>query len=391
MTSSCYLSFDLIANLGTMRALSFMRILDRYICRQVLATTIFGVIVLSFVLVMGNLFREIRPLLESGSPLPIVLEFVLQVLPFSLMFTLPWGFLTAVLLVFGRLSADNEFTAMRMSGLSLGRISAPVFVLAAIFCGLSYWINIDVAPQAKGAISELLRKAASHDPQSLLKSGQSITKFNGQQLLIDEREEDKEIVGMHLYQKASGNPDSSEYRGPVVIHAEKVDVSFDQDTKVLLLNMRNVFMEEDGKDEKRQTVMMERMPYSINVSKMSEPKRKANRFTNEQLDRELANPDLDPRERSQFSTEKTRRITFSLACLVFAFIGVPLAIQTRRKDTSSGFAIGIAIAALYFVALIFADLSRKNEGLLPHILLWMPNVIGVIVGIYFFRRTRLKS
>lgn len=57
-----------------------MRILDRYIGRQVLTTTLFGVVVLSFILVLGNLFKEIRPLLvESGAPLSIVIEFVLQV------------------------------------------------------------------------------------------------------------------------------------------------------------------------------------------------------------------------------------------------------------------------------------------------------------------------
>lgn len=364
-----------------------MRILDRYIGRQVLATTIFGVIVLSCVLVLGNLFKEIRPLLESGSPLSIVLEFVLQVIPFSLMFTVPWGFLTAVLLVFGKLSSDNEFTSMRMAGLSMARISAPVFLLAFLFCGLCYWVNIEVAPQAKGAISELLRKAASHDPMSLLKSGQPISKFSGAQLLIDERAENDPILyGMHLYLDPSGDA------GPTTIHAQQADASFNEQTKELTLLMHKAFVETvDEKGVRQAGITNEHFPYVFSLEEMSRPKRKANRFTNKELDRELAKPDLPEKERAQFETEKTRRITFSLACLVFAFIGVPLAIQTRRKDTSSGFAYGIAIAALYFVILIFADLSRKNTGILPHILLWLPNILGAIVGIYLFRRTRLQS
>ena len=361
-----------------------MRILDRYIGKQILATTIFGVVVLSFVITMGNLFKEIRPLLESGAPLTIVLEFVLQVLPFSLMFTLPWGFLTAVLLVFGRLSADNEFTSMRMAGLSMWRISIPSFFLAFIFCGISYWINIDVAPHAKGAISELLIKVASHDPKSLLDSSQTVTKFNDQQLIIDYREGDVSY-GMHLYQKATSN------KGSLALHAEKVDTTFDPETQELKLQMYNVFAEEEKANGTRQVALLDEMPYLINMGKMHYKKRKANRFTNEELNAELANPDLPDIERAQFSTEKTRRVTFSLACLVFAFIGVPLAIQTRRKDTSSGFVYGITIAALYFVALIFADLSRKSLTMLPHILLWMPNVIGIFVGIYLFRRTKLKA
>lgn len=368
-----------------------MRILDRYIGRQILTTTLFGVIVLSFVLVLGQLFREIRPLLvESNAPLSIFIEFVLQVLPFSLMFTVPWGFLTAVLLVFGRLSADNEFTSMRMAGLSLWRISAPVFVLAALFSGVCYWVNIEVAPHAKGAMSELILKAASQDPKKLLQEGRPISKFSGMQLLIDKRSPEGDVIhGLHAYIE----PD--EGKGPRTLHAERADVTFNEQTRTLTLLMHDVFAEEEGRGDKtaeeRQAALAKKMPLDIDVGGMNKPKRKANRFTNDELNAELSRPDLPIEERAQFSTELTRRITFAMACLVFAFIGVPLAIQTRRKDTSSGFAYGIAIAALYFVALIFADLSRKNISMLPHILLWMPNVLGIIVGLYFFRKARLQS
>lgn len=362
-----------------------IRILDKYIGRQILSTTIFGIVVLSCVLVLGNLFKEIRPLLvESGAPLSIVLEFVMQVLPFSLMFTVPWGFLTAVLLVFGRLSADNEFTAMRMAGLSLWRIAAPVFAIALFLSAICYYVNIQVAPHAKGALGELLIQAASHDPKSLLREGQGGAKFSGQQILIDHREGDI-VYGMHLYQDASAE------QGAIALHAEEVDVKFNEEKRQLDLMLHRAFMEEVDKDGDRQAALIDKMPWTVDVGQMNKPRRKANRFTNNELEQELLNPNLDPKERTQFSTEITRRLTFALACIVFAFIGVPLAIQTKRKDTSSGFAYGIGIAALYFVALIFADLSRKNTGMLPHILLWAPNVIGIFVGLYFFRRARLQS
>ena len=51
-----------------------------------------------------------------------LLTFIAYVLPFSLIFTIPWGLLTAILLVFGRLSADNELIALRSNGVSIGRI-----------------------------------------------------------------------------------------------------------------------------------------------------------------------------------------------------------------------------------------------------------------------------
>ena len=59
-----------------------MKIFDRYIARQLLGVTVLGVMSLSALLLLGNLFKELRPLLvESGAPFTIVMEFIFQVIP----------------------------------------------------------------------------------------------------------------------------------------------------------------------------------------------------------------------------------------------------------------------------------------------------------------------
>ena len=114
----------------------FMRISDRYIGKQVLLGTLYAVVVLGIVLVLGNLFQQIRPLLvDQKAPLSLVLRFVMAVLPLSLMYTVPWGFLSAVLLVFGKLSSNQEITSFRVAGMSLARLSAPVFVIGFLVFG----------------------------------------------------------------------------------------------------------------------------------------------------------------------------------------------------------------------------------------------------------------
>ena len=130
----------------------------------------------------------------------------------------------------------------------------------------------------------------------------------------------------------------------------------------------------------------------INLDKSRSRRIKANRFTNREIREALDTPGyLDKKQTTEFATELPRRASFSLACIVFALIGVPLAINTRRKDTSTGFALGILIASLYFLALIFADLSRKNDTMLPYILLWLPNIITVAVALHLHKRARHKG
>ncbi len=358
-----------------------MKILDRYIARQILGVTLLGVMALSTLLLLGNLFKELRPLLlDNNAPPSVIAEFIFQVIPFSLMFSIPWGFLTAVLLVYGRLAADNELTSMRMAGQSLLRLSAPAVVIACILSAFCYWVNIDIAPKAKQAITEIIVKAASINPKGLLQEGQSITKFDDQEIYIDKRQGDT-IYGMHVYQR-----DSDTGKGKAM-HAKKVDIAFDEQDKILHFILHNTFVEMSQPNGKSQVMLVERMPWMIRVNQIKSRKIRANRFTNDEIHEALAKPGyLDARQTLEFETELPRRASFSIACIVFALIGVPLAVSARRRDTSTGFILGILIAALYFVALVFADLSRKTAGPLPYILLWAPNIIGFAVAWYLHKK-----
>src|ERR1700676_5477506 len=118
-----------------------MKLIDRYISRQLIVNLLFAIVVLSFVLVIGNIFRKLLPLLVNHDlPVEYLVGFVAYVLPFSLIFTIPWGLLTAVLLVFGRLSADNELIALRANGVSVARVCMPLAAVALVCCAICLWL-----------------------------------------------------------------------------------------------------------------------------------------------------------------------------------------------------------------------------------------------------------
>src|SRR5205814_9479288 len=94
-----------------------MKLIDKFVSRELIVNVLFAIAVLSLVLVVGNIFRKLLPLLVNHDvPMETLFTFIAYVMPFSLIFTIPCGLLTAILLVFGRLSADNEWIAMRAYG-----------------------------------------------------------------------------------------------------------------------------------------------------------------------------------------------------------------------------------------------------------------------------------
>src|SRR3982074_261163 len=113
-----------------------MKLIDRSISRELLVNVLFAIAVLSLVLVVGNIFRKLLPLLVNHDvPMEYLLTFIAYVLPFSLIFTIPWGLLTAILLVFGRLSADNELIALRSNGVSVPRVCVSLSSAPPLACG----------------------------------------------------------------------------------------------------------------------------------------------------------------------------------------------------------------------------------------------------------------
>src|SRR5215469_11420188 len=152
-----------------------LKTLHRYLIRQVFATLVLAVVVITFVLLLGNVLKDILPHLISGQlGLGPVAEAIALLIPFVWVFALPMGMLTAVVLVFGRFSADHELTAARASGISLLSLITPVLLLSLLCCALSAWFSMYLGPRSRVIYVDLRNELLLHLASAQLPEGRFI-------------------------------------------------------------------------------------------------------------------------------------------------------------------------------------------------------------------------
>lgn len=378
-----------------------MKIIDRYVLRHLGLTTAVAVVMLSVVLVMGNVFKQIFDLLISkNAPYEFLLTFVSYIVPFSMIFTMPWGFLTAVLLVFGRMSAEHELTAFKSSGISISRVSLSVFVVAAICGATSLWINLELAPAAQARFKLALYELAIQRPLSMFEGDRVVDSFPGIKIYIGAND-GKELQNLIVYELGS---DSEPQK---VIFARRGRVIPDAANRRLLLNLFDARYEQrDAVAPQsylriRQGITMQQTTIPISLEELYEKNQKRrplSSLTVHELREAIKNggkvdPGVSPassRELSEVRTELSKRFSLPFAALVLGLIAVPLAVTTQRKETSAGFLMGLLLAFTYFFLTLVSGSFKGRPELRPELLVWIPNALFFVFGGFLFRRMALR-
>jgi lipopolysaccharide export system permease protein len=378
-----------------------LKTLHKYLTGQVLASLVLTVAVFTFVLLLGNVIKEILGLLIKGHASPgIIFQAISLLIPFVWVFALPMGLLTATLLVFGRFSADQELTAARASGVSLLSLITPILLLSLFCCGLSAWINMDLGPRSRVAYKNLLFQVRAELVNAELPEGQPIYDFPGYILMIGKNrdgylqdvviyklenetnaattsiiaprgrfEEDapnKQLI-LHLFDArslTSSGTRTSIGSTPELIWTFSLNTATNQISKPKPSDMTFRQLRDELRDWERQTSLPPAAALTSDVLRAQA--------------REFAKPRNDYIERIR--VEMHREIAFSFACFGFTLVGIPLGIRMHRRETNVGVAIALLLVLVYYSFIIAAGQLSARPELVPHLILWLPNFIFQAVG-----------
>jgi lipopolysaccharide export system permease protein len=379
-----------------------LRTLHAYLTRQVLASLILTVAVFTFVLMLGNVLREVLALLVNRqATLGNVLEAIGLLVPWVWAFALPMGMLTATLLIFGRFSADQELTAVRASGISLVALSSPVILLSLALCAISAVVNMEVAPKSRVAYTLLIDRLKMELASAQFPEGVFIKEFKGYIFYVGKKRGQilQDVIVFQLHQQSTNT--SEPYA--LALRAPRGLIEFDYPNKRANLTLYDAKSIYEGSPATADlSLALDLAPQKQNspaakISDMTFSQLRELQRELEQLLRAGSKPltNLTPVEvaarKKEFQKRRDdltapvlfqihRQVAFSFACFGFTLVGIPLGVRVHRRETNIGIAIALLLVAVYYGFVMLAGALQTRPEFAPHLIVWLPNFVFQSIG-----------
>jgi lipopolysaccharide export system permease protein len=241
-------------------------------------------------------------------------------------------------------------------------------------------------------MKRLFYRVVADNPETLFQEGQVLDKMPGYRIYTGKRN-GTELKDLHIMQ-ITGATTAYIRATDATLHAKPGSLDF-------MLNLRDEHLEQagSGAGDKTQALGFNSKWLSFSLAKLQEDTVRINASmkSTPALSQEVSTGkdcftgvELTPVQKSLSHTELNKRYSFSLASITFALVGIPLGITAQRRETSMGFVIGIATALAYMSFIILAEALGEKPGAMPHLLMWLPNVLFLGIGAWMFRKLSRK-
>ncbi len=357
-----------------------MRIYRNYMLQQIISPLLISLLGFTFIFVIGNLIKLSDLVINKHIDFKLVIELFSCFIPFVIGYTLPIATLAATVLLFGRLSSDNEINALKSSGISIFTIVFPVLSFAFLLSLVTFIINDKIEPEAHFKARKLIAEMGIRKPTAYIEPGSFIDIFPGYIIFIYQMKGDF-LKYVRIYQLREDLP-------PRILVAEKGQVMFDDAQRKLRLKLENVSSDEVDPQHPDKFYRFHSDTYFVTFDLPREEKkvlRKIKEYPIKLLLKERKKFKEKGLDVTPIDVEIHKRIAFSFAPLILSIFAIPLSIKTARNETSVGITIVAIIAVLYYLALLGVEAITIRSIVPPAVGMWLPDLIFLCLGLLLFR------
>ncbi|MBU8901887.1 MAG: LptF/LptG family permease [Victivallales bacterium] len=352
-----------------------MKTINLYILKAFTLSFSVAIGLLTFFMMGSHIARDLDKFVTQGLPISSIFEFAFCLIPIALTFTIPWAVLVSVMLVFGRLSADSEITAMRACGISILQIVSPVMIIAFLMMILCLYLQVEIGPPMLGTARKVATKTAINHPSAMFEPGVRV-RYNNNIIYIDDKEGEKIIKDVQVFTIGENDKiirDITAHRGELLANKKLK-------TLTIALFDCNIVDKKSNPPVRSFAKRFEFViDYGTEMNRMEIGKRDKY-MTLKELFGNIRIEKRFKRNTCDLEVELNQRIAFALAPIAFMLLGLPLAIRTSRRETSVGLFLSVILAGVFFLTIILCESLTAYPNLYPQYLLWLPNLTYQIVG-----------
>jgi len=363
------------------------RIVDRYIIREFIPPFLGGLCLFSFILIMDKVFKLTDLIFIKGIGLGTLGRLLLYLLPPLFSFTIPMAILFASLMAYGRLSSDNEIIAFRNSGFHPVRLMIPILIFSLFAALVCLWLEVALIPYVNRSF------------RAIVFSFQKEKTF----LTLNERDfqgfGENMLVYVHKIQKEPGDErtysgvlitDYSQEGIPRVILAREGHIMMDQFKSKIMISLRDGGIHKLEREGKRVYQMMDFGGYETDLKLpssdvVSGTKKKEKEFSLKDIKEAIQSDTMDFKEEVGLRFEWHRKFAFPFACVIFAFIGSLIGMESKWSGKSSSFAVSLLVIIIYYFLLTLGSRLSMAGYMPPEISAWFPNITFTGIGLLLMR------
>ena len=401
-----------------------MKILTRYILKEMVGPTLLGFGFYTFIILMRQLFDFAGMIIKRSLPASTVLQLLWLSLPNIIVLTIPMSLLFGILIAIGRLSADSEIISMRALGISTRTIYRPVFLFSFVAFLLNFYLMNILLPKGNSRLQALKAEIYTASIEKELRPRVFYDEYANVMIYVNDidartgrwkgvfvadsrgDESQNATTPAQTIQAAAREetPFIGQRSSQKIIVAESGSLSILPSKQVWL----NLYKADNHLWDPRRP---DRYDWTTNnFQRMRLPDRSGAETTNmtyirsfremnlrelfvqarvaqTAMERTQRNPRVDLRENYNLAhVEIHKKFAIPCACLVFGVLGLPLGITNRRGGKSSGFSLSVVIILVYYIMLNNGEQLAATGRVQPWIAMWTPNLILLAIGIYLLGR-----
>lgn len=379
-----------------------VRLIDRYLVREILPYVILTLVLMTSVIFLhqANRFSELFIVFtRSGLPTGPLLGLLASILPTVLVYTMPIALLVGVLMGLGRLSGDNEITAMRASGISRRHLTWPLLAVGLVAAGLMTWVTFSLAPAAQRVLGQL-------------KETRGDLIYKGLATQVKPRVFEESIPGKVFF-VSDIDRHTNEWRN--IFIADTPGTNNPNDVTIYTARAGRLSSPEPGQDipefhlldaeahtvanvEERKKVeydivSAERLSIIFSAAPTVEAVEGAPKppVLAEMDFATLAAHTPSAEQADSYRVEIHRRIATPVTCLIFAVIGLAFGIHNVRAGRSFGLVVGLVLTTLFYVLTLGGDQGARSGALPAWLGVWAPNLLFAGIGLWATTLNRLPA